>query len=239
MYYSSAPEQIRYLVEQVESQVVVVDGPAGLERLIAAGPYGGLPKHVIVLDDPQGVGAPGVIRYQDLVGSETVDVDAAAAAVTPEDIATIIFTSGTTGSPKGAQLSHGGLRCLMESMSIAFGAEFTGKRFVSYMPMAHIAERANTHYLPLRGGHDVTTVAEVTALAQTLPAVRPQYLFGPPRIWRSSGPPSRTSRAPPRSSRPRGSCSPRCRWMPSRSPSRPQPRCRRRCWTATGSWACT
>jgi long-chain acyl-CoA synthetase len=183
MYYSSAPEQIRYLVEQVESRVVVADGPATLERLIAARPYGGLPEHVIVLDDPQGSAGAEVLRYADLLGADALDLDAAAAAVCPEDIATIIFTSGTTRPAKGARHSHAGMRAMVESLFMALGPDFRHKRLASYLPMAHIAERGNTLYLPLRAGHEVTTVGDVTALAQALPAVRPQYLFGPPRIW--------------------------------------------------------
>lgn len=183
LYFSSAPEQIRSLVERAGSRVVVVDGPEPLDRLRAARAYGNLPPHVVMLDDPEGAAPAGVLRWADLVDGDPVDLDAAAASVRPDGIATIIFTSGTTGPPKGAQLSHAGLCALVESYSDALGPDFRAKRLISYMPMAHIAERATTLYLPLRDGHDVTSVPEVTALTAYLPQVRPQYLFGPPRIW--------------------------------------------------------
>lgn len=171
MYYSSSPEQLRYLIEKAESKVVVVDDAAGLARLRAAAPAGNWTT--IVLDD----------EWDDVQAAEPLDIHELAAAVRPDDIATIIFTSGTTGPSKGALLTHAAVRAVTEGLSHTLGEGFTTKRLVSYMPMAHVAERGNTHYLPLRDGHDVTCVPAVTSLLEYLPAVRPQYLFGPPRIW--------------------------------------------------------
>src|SRR5207248_7086690 len=118
-----------------------------------------------------------------LVDAEPVDVEAAAAGVKPDDLATVIYTSGTTGPPKGLMSSHFNLCWTAESTRRAIGFPVEGFRLVSYLPMAHVAERMVTHYFHALDGTEVTSCPDPGLLATYLRDVRPNYFFAVPRVW--------------------------------------------------------
>jgi long-chain acyl-CoA synthetase len=104
--------------------------------------------------------------------------------VRPEDLATIIYTSGTTGPPKGVMLDHANVVWTVQSLLACWdGDDPYFSRLVSYLPMAHIAERMTSHYQGIVGAFEVTVCPEPSQLVGLLTEVRPQILFGVPRIW--------------------------------------------------------
>ncbi|HEX2252244.1 MAG TPA: AMP-binding protein, partial [Thermoanaerobaculia bacterium] len=101
----------------------------------------------------------------------------------PDDLLTVIFTSGSTGEPKGVMLSHSNICWTIESYMPLLQIEPVGFRVISYLPMAHIAERMSSHYLGLAGGYEVTTCANPGDIAAYARDVHPQIMFGVPRVW--------------------------------------------------------
>ncbi|MCZ7627583.1 MAG: AMP-dependent synthetase/ligase [Microthrixaceae bacterium] len=98
----------------------------------------------------------------------------------------MIYTSGTTGQPKGVMITNRNVMWVLESGLVSYGwtrADIVGKRVVSYLPMAHIAERVVSHYTAMLLGLEVSTCPETAFLAQYLGAVKPQIVFGVPRVW--------------------------------------------------------
>ncbi|ADB51926.1 AMP-dependent synthetase/ligase [Conexibacter woesei] len=181
IYLTSSPEQIRYVVADAEARVAVVE-QAFLGRLLEARRELPLLAHVIVVDGTADAGE-GLLALADVEGSDpSFDVDAALAAVEPGDVATLIYTSGTTGPPKGVELSHhsifGAVRCVQEVIQLDPGA-----RVISWLPAAHIAERAAHHYIPVVYAATITTSPDPRAIVATLPQVRPNWFFAVPRIW--------------------------------------------------------
>ena len=183
IYNSSPPEQIEYLAGHSEATVAIVGDIGMLERFLKV--RSELPElqNLVLMDDPDRLAPPGVVAFSDLLGAAPLDLDAAVGRVRPADLATLIYTSGTTGPPKGVMLSHYNLAWVIESMNRATGEAVTGWRQVSYLPMAHIAERWLTHYLHIAEGTDVTTCPEPTELASYLREVRPEHFLGVPRVW--------------------------------------------------------
>jgi long-chain acyl-CoA synthetase len=183
IYNSSPPEQIEYLVSHSEATVAIVGDVGMLERFLKV--RSELPnlQTLVLMDDTDGPAPADVVPFADLLGAAPVDLDEAVGRVRPEDLATLIYTSGTTGPPKGVMLSHYNLCWVLESMNRATGEAVTGWRQVSYLPMAHIAERWLTHYLHIAEGTDVTTCPEPTELASYLREVRPEHFLGVPRVW--------------------------------------------------------
>jgi long-subunit acyl-CoA synthetase (AMP-forming) len=181
IYNSSAPEQVQYLAGHCRARLAIVEDRDYLERVLSV--RDGLPglEEVVLIDgDPP----DGVHRFADLVGADPVDLATAAAIARADDLVTVIYTSGTTGPPKGVMLDHSNVCWTVESLRRAFGDhDPTGSRLVSYLPMAHIAERMVTHYQGMAFGYEVTTCPEAGAVAQYFPAVRPQLLFAVPRVW--------------------------------------------------------
>jgi long-chain acyl-CoA synthetase len=184
IYNSSAPEQVAYLAGHSEAVVAVVEDIGFLERFLKV--RSELPhlRSIVLLDDPDGLAPDDVISYEQFTSGDPVPLAEAAAIATPDDLATVIYTSGTTGPPKGVMLTHRNVVWTAESLHACFQRDdMAGLRMVSYLPMAHIAERMTSHYQGGIFGFEVTTCPEPSMLALYLREVRPQVAFGVPRIW--------------------------------------------------------
>ncbi|CAN5490188.1 AMP-dependent synthetase/ligase [soil metagenome] len=183
IYASSAAEQIEYLLGHMEAKVVICDDISFLERVLKV--RGQLPdlRHVLVVDDPDGMRPDDVGLYSELLAGQPIDAEAAVAASQPDDIVTLIYTSGTTGTPKGVMLDHTNILAAAHATFSLVEEESGGLRGLSYLPMAHIAERMVSHYGWMSQRNIVTCVPDPTTLATYLAPVKPQSLFGPPRVW--------------------------------------------------------
>ena len=183
IYNSSSPDQIEYLVSHSEATMAIVEDIGFLERLLKV--RGQLPnlRTVIVLEDNDGQAPEDVVAFDSLLDHEPMTLDEAAPNAEPGDLATIIYTSGTTGPPKGVMLDHYNIVFTAAAYLRLIDIEPVGFRAVSYLPMAHIAERMSGHYLGILGGLEVTSCPDPGLLAQYLREVRPQTFFGVPRVW--------------------------------------------------------
>ncbi|HEX3707339.1 MAG TPA: long-chain fatty acid--CoA ligase [Mycobacteriales bacterium] len=180
VYNSSSPDQIAYVVDHCKAKVAIVDGGEFAERMLAAAPECSLLRTVVVLDDT----SQGTEPWQQLLDGDPVDLVAAEAAADPSDLLTVIYTSGTTGPPKGVMLSHTNVLAAVTAFSSYSGRDTDeGRRLISYLPMAHIAERMVTHYSPILRGSQVVPCPEIARMTEYLLAVHPSALFGPPRVW--------------------------------------------------------
>ena len=110
-------------------------------------------------------------------------LDAELGNARPDDLLTIIYTSGTTGPPKGVTLDHENMDWTMSSFREAAGVDPTGWRVVSYLPMAHVAERTVSHYMGVKAAYEVTTCPDPGLLVPYLVQTRPQFFFAVPRVW--------------------------------------------------------
>jgi long-chain acyl-CoA synthetase len=184
IYNSSSPEEIQYLSHHAEARIAVVEDMGFLERMLKV--KGELPElqHIFVID-PGADGLPdGVRPVSELLGHGEADLERLAADTSPDDIATLIYTSGTTGPPKGVMISQYNVVYTVESLRrcIAFD-DYVAKRAVSYLPMAHIAERMMSHYQAAILGYSVFCCPDPNQLTTYLKEVRPEILFGVPRVW--------------------------------------------------------
>jgi len=182
IYNSSSSEQAAFLLGHCHAKVAVADGADHLDRILAVRDDLPALEHVVVMDD-DGVDDPTVHRWRELLTHDPVSIEAAVAAARPDELATVIYTSGTTGPPKGVMLDHANVTWTVDSLQERLGCDVTGYRIVSYLPMAHIAERLVTHYGGIHFGYEVTTVADIRMLGAELGATRPELLFGVPRTW--------------------------------------------------------
>ncbi|UTI63620.1 AMP-binding protein [Paraconexibacter antarcticus] len=160
---------------------VLVTEPAFLEVALKTRELAPTLETIVVVDEARG-GAD--LTFAELAGRrlEGFDFDACWRALEPEDVVTLVYTSGTTGEPKGVQHTHlsllHGLRGLEE-----FDHVTPGGRLVSFLPMAHIAERWISHYASMVWGHAITACPDPKQLAAALGSTRPTRLFGVPRVF--------------------------------------------------------
>jgi long-chain acyl-CoA synthetase len=184
IYNSSSPDQIAYLVGHSKACVGVIEDARFLEQF-------GEVRHELptlralgVVDPPADVADEEVFTYDDLLAHDPADLEQAAEVGSPDDLATVIYTSGTTGPPKGVMISNANVCWTNECLRLALQFDsYEGKRMVSYLPMAHIAERMNSHYQMVAFGYEVVTCPEPGQLAAYLRDVRPQVMFGVPRVY--------------------------------------------------------
>ncbi len=177
IYMTYAPNQIEYVVSDAGAKILITE-QAYLANVLEA--RKSLPdlEHVIVVD---GDAPEGTTPLAD-VASDDFDVEASIAQLRGDDVLTLIYTSGTTGPPKGVELAH---RNLLSAVSgIEEIVQFPdGARVISWLPNAHIAERAAHHYLPIVFGFQVTCCPNPREIVAFLPEVRPHWFFAVPRIW--------------------------------------------------------
>jgi long-subunit acyl-CoA synthetase (AMP-forming) len=176
IYNTYAPEQIGYQVQDAGARILVTE-KAFLDRIEAVD---GL-EHVIVVDAGKTDEALTIADVE-AKGDPEFDFEAAWRAVEADDVLTLIYTSGTTGPPKGVQLTHSNLLAAVNGFDqvIAFPGD---GRVVSWLPMAHIAERACSHYLPMLLGFTTTACPDPREVVAYLPEVKPTWFFAVPRIW--------------------------------------------------------
>src|SRR3954471_8274581 len=178
IYQTLSPEQIAFVIGDAGAKVAIAQ--ASYADLMAAA-RAELPEleTVIMLDGD----VPDTIAWGEVEGADPdFDAEAAWRAVEPDDLLTLIYTSGTTGPPKGVQLVHRNLLAAVSSIEgiVRFP---DGAKVISWLPGAHIAERAAHHYIPIVYAMTITTCPNPREIAAFLPAVHPTWFFAVPRIW--------------------------------------------------------
>lgn len=183
IYNSSAPDQIEYLVGHCRASVAIVEDITFLERVLKVKDQLPNLRSMFVIDDADDLRPEDVGLWSELLASDPVALADAATIAQPDDLATVIYTSGTTGPPKGVMLDHRNIVWTAEAYRHILQTDPTGWRVVSYLPMAHIAERMSSHYLGILSAFEVTTCPDAGLVAQYLPETRPQSFFAVPRVW--------------------------------------------------------
>jgi long-chain acyl-CoA synthetase len=189
-YFTLAPEQIRYCAGHCEAKVAVLENRDMLKRWQEI--RGELPalRHVVVLEGAEDdSGSDGVLTWDQLVadGREALAAEPDAfeelrARVRPEDAATLLYTSGTTGPPKGVLLTHGNVLYECSALNRMHGLPKGGSS-VSYLPLAHIAERVLSIYGPLTLRSHVWFCPDPGQAVEYVREARPTLFFGVPRVW--------------------------------------------------------
>jgi len=189
VYATLAPEQIAFVAGDCDARIAVLDGAGELARwepVLAELP--GL-KTVIVRDAAACPAGDRYLTWDALaaLGKERYAADPGAVAgrvagITMDDPVALLYTSGTTGNPKGVLLTHRNvgyeLACAQDMGLIPDRA-----RWVSYLPLAHIAERMFSIYLPIHTGIHVHFCPDTAQLVRVVGKVRPNGFFGVPRVW--------------------------------------------------------
>jgi long-chain acyl-CoA synthetase len=191
IYTTSSPEQVHYILDHAGCRIFIVEGEEQLDKALEI--RGRLPalRHIVVMDsvglrtfrDPQVLMWDQFMALgEDFARRDPTAVEARLAQVRPEDMAVLIYTSGTTGPPKGAILTHANIVWTTESLNRA-NAVHAGDEVLSFLPLAHIAERQLSVFLPARWGYTVNFVENVDTIAQNLSEVAPTLIFAVPRVW--------------------------------------------------------
>ncbi len=190
IYATSAPEQILYLLNHSESRLVFLENEEQLDKVFSILP--GTPTERVVVWDEKGLWGfsdDRVSFFGDLLRSGETFLDTRPerleeriASVTPEDTAMMVYTSGTTGPPKGAMISHRNILEVARSFAEIHPAR-EDDEVISYLPLAHIYENLISVFRAIGIGHAVNFIESPETLFQNLREISPTYFASVPRIW--------------------------------------------------------
>jgi long-chain acyl-CoA synthetase len=184
IYNSSSAEEIHYLASHAEARVIIVEDAGFLAKVMEIRDELPLVEHIFVLEAPIGGLPDGVRLVDELLANGEADLDTLADVTSPDDLATLIYTSGTTGPPKGVMVSQYNVIYAINILrEVLEEDDLHTWKAVSYLPMAHIAERVTTHYQAMVIGFEVTCCPDAALLAAYLREVHPTMMFGVPRVY--------------------------------------------------------
>jgi long-chain acyl-CoA synthetase len=190
VYQTNSPSQVAYIAGHSEAKVVFVDGEEQLRKVEKE--RSDLPalEHAVVFGDfPES--ADGFVLSLDTLRERGRALDAERPglyderrhAASPEDVATIVYTSGTTGDPKGAMLTHGNVISAAKSLLEVFEEPAGRGRRISYLPLSHIAERMTSDFTQVYNGCEVWFAESIDTLLRDLVECKPTVFFAVPRVW--------------------------------------------------------
>jgi long-chain acyl-CoA synthetase len=189
-YPTGASSQVTHVFGHCAARACFVGDRDQLAKLLLA--RLGLPalERIVVLGDvPDGLDHEMLLTFDDLrsLGRQRLEEDPAtvddrARGVRSDAVATLVYTSGTTGPPKGTMITHENVAETIRSITrvVRVGP---GDRFLSFLPLSHIAERCVSHVGQIISGGETWFARSVATVAEDLRACRPTIFFAVPRVW--------------------------------------------------------
>ena len=187
LYNTLAPEQVQYIAAHCDAVLAVVEDAGFYKKFEAIRAQ--LPRlRTIVVIDPSGVElGDDVIAWQALLerGAEEDRRNPEAfeewRKVKPDDLATLVYTSGTTGPPKGVMEAHSNICWMAESFEASVRP--MNPNHLSYLPFAHVFERFVGHYGAIKAHAIVSFCPDPSLVFAYAVEVKPTALIGVPRVW--------------------------------------------------------
>ncbi|MFY3385907.1 AMP-dependent synthetase/ligase [Paracidovorax sp. MALMAid1276] len=182
------PGSIAYILADCEASMLMVGDAVQWAQIRATGTAFPALRAVVVAEGaaapaPPGESGPVVIAlHQWLASANAPTPPAPVVPPSADDLAAIVYTSGTTGKPKGVMLTHHNVISDVKAVLDRI-APTVDDVFLSFLPLSHTFERTGGYYLPMAAGSCVAYARSVPLLAEDLKTVRPTVLVSVPRIY--------------------------------------------------------
>jgi long-chain acyl-CoA synthetase len=191
-YTTNTERDHQHIIDNSGATMTIVSNAKLAKTLLpavlhTAGSHG----HVVIGIEEMRIGQPGAIEFHDwktLIAENPADVAAAAAAaekVKREDLACIIYTSGTGGSPRGVMQHHGAILSNVEGCCIVISEDFgwDDEVFLSFLPLSHAYEHTGGQHFPIGLGGQIYYSEGLDKLASNIEEVRPTLMVVVPRLF--------------------------------------------------------
>ncbi len=191
IYPTDAPSQVHYLCEDSRTRVLFVEDDEQLDKALQVRAQLPALRRIVVfdMDGLRGLDDPGVTSLTALrergrahAAAHPGLLDQRSAACRPEDLAILVYTSGTTGRPKGAMHSHRGLVHTVRGYNTLVAQDETDER-MCFLPLCHIAERMGGEYFALYTGSVLNFVENPETVPENVREIAPTVFTAVPRVW--------------------------------------------------------
>ncbi len=186
IYPTSSSSQVAYVLADSASRICFVDDAEQLAKVVLH--LDELPdlEQVILMEPSGGFDRPGLVMTMtelcDVRDADRRAVAARVGTILADDLASLVYTSGTTGPPKGARLSHGNIVWTIDSVDSLVHLT-PSDRWLSYLPLSHIAERLTSHFGQIAAGGETWFAGSLATVPDDLRACRPTIFMAVPRVW--------------------------------------------------------
>ena len=191
IYPTDAAEQVHYLCEDSATTVLFVEDDEQLDKALEVRERLPLLRHIVVFDlkglrnlsDARIVGLATLReRGRELLAAQPEAVNQRLAQVQPEDLAILVYTSGTTGRPKGAMHTHHGLVYTVRGYNTLISQNSADER-MCFLPLCHIAERVGGEYSAMYTGAKLNFVENPETIPENVREIAPTVFTAVPRVW--------------------------------------------------------
>lgn len=183
LFPNDRPDNVAYICQEAKVKVMLINN--GAQWTVMRDARHGIaqpPQLISFLPVTENTVDYPVIDYSSWIAQSTAAPKPPARQISPRDLATIVYTSGTTGKPKGVMLSHlnilANARYGIESVDV-----YHEDLFLSFLPLSHTLERTVGYYIPVMTGATVAFARSIPELAEDLLTIKPTVLISVPRIF--------------------------------------------------------
>ena len=188
IYPTSTASEVEYLLNHSEASVLVVEDEEQLDKALEAWDRLEKLKKIVVID-PRGIKTiddPRIITFEELISLGESDdgksFEKMIQTISASETAIIVYTSGTTGPPKGAMITHQNLRFAALTWGLVYDFR-KNDEVLSYLPLCHVAERVISVANGVYHGYVVNFGEDTNSFMEDLREVQPTFFLGVPRVW--------------------------------------------------------
>ena len=191
IYPTDAASQCEYLTNDSHSVYVFVEDEEQLDKILAVRARTPQLRKIIVFDtqglvrfsDPQVLSLDALRQLgRDHIARHPSEWESRMDIRKPEDLAILVYTSGTTGKPKGAMISHRNLVHIVRGYHQVLGQGENDER-ICFLPLCHIAERVGGEYSSLYSGSILNFVENPDTVPENVREIAPTMFLAVPRVW--------------------------------------------------------
>ena len=190
VYVTNSPAQVSYILGHAECRVAIVENSHQLDKILQRkADLPNLSKVVVITGE--GVGSDEiVISFEELrkmgtdhAGTNPGGLDERIASISPDDVATLVYTAGTTGPPKGVILSQDNFAWTLECLGQVLPLGESEHRLLCYLPLSHIFERLASDWGGIKYGFEIWFCESTDKILEYLKQCEPTFFIGVPRIY--------------------------------------------------------